>query len=380
MASALWPRSGDSFRTVTGAAYAGALALFYDGGTTSPRQVYQDSALTTPWGSTVTADANGLFPAVYLPQGEYNFRVQSTTGGLIFEAGPIDPMPQPSTTTGGDIDPDDYRATGDLQPLLQSGPKANWVRLNGKSIGNAVSGATERANADTEALFAYLYALPDSVAAVSGGRGASAAADYAANKTLTLPSARGRALFGVDDMGNSAAGLIQTTANLTTTAASVTATVASVVGIAIGMIVIASGVVTNTVVTNINNLTLTLSAPATVTQTTTARFSMFADAQQVGATAGSGTHRMSLPENAQHDHVATSVVTDPGHFHTSPQAGGATTAAPGATAGFAATGSTMNTDTKTTGITVATSIDDAGEGADHNNMPGALLVTVYIKL
>jgi microcystin-dependent protein len=81
-----------------------------------------------------------------------------------------------------------------------------WVRCNARTIGNASSGATERANADTETLFAFLWNnYGDSVCAVSSGRGASAAADYAANKTIALPDLRGRGLFGLDDMGNSAA-------------------------------------------------------------------------------------------------------------------------------------------------------------------------------
>jgi hypothetical protein len=59
--------------------------------------------------------------------------------------------------------------------------------------------------ADTSALFLYLWGA-DANLAVSGGRGGSAAADYAANKTIALPDWRGRALAGLDDMGNSAAG------------------------------------------------------------------------------------------------------------------------------------------------------------------------------
>lgn len=82
-----------------------------------------------------------------------------------------------------------------------------WVRCNGLTIGNASSSATERANADTSDLFAFLWTnYSNSVCAVGGGRGASAAADYAANKAIALPDLRGRAFFGLDDMGGSAAG------------------------------------------------------------------------------------------------------------------------------------------------------------------------------
>lgn len=84
-----------------------------------------------------------------------------------------------------------------------------WVRGNGRTIGNASSSATERANADTENLYAVLWnSYADAQCAVSTGRGISAAADYAANKTIALPDLRGRAFFGLDDMGNSAASRI----------------------------------------------------------------------------------------------------------------------------------------------------------------------------
>lgn len=93
-----------------------------------------------------------------------------------------------------------------------------WVRCNARTIGNASSAATERANADTENLFTFLWTnYSNSVCAVSGGRGASAAADYAANKTIALPDLRGRGLFGLDDMGNSAASRLGTVITSSTT-------------------------------------------------------------------------------------------------------------------------------------------------------------------
>jgi microcystin-dependent protein len=69
------------------------------------------------------------------------------------------------------------------------------VMMNDGSIGSAASGATTRANADTQALYTLLWTnISNTWAPVSGGRGASAAADFSANKTLTLPKALGRAL------------------------------------------------------------------------------------------------------------------------------------------------------------------------------------------
>ena len=86
-------------------------------------------------------------------------------------------------------------STGDVKITLKTVADAGWVLMNDGTIGNAASTGTARANADTEALFTLLWNnTTDANCAVSGGRGASAAADYAANKTIALPKVLGRAL------------------------------------------------------------------------------------------------------------------------------------------------------------------------------------------
>lgn len=77
---------------------------------------------------------------------------------------------------------------------------SGWIICNGETIGNASSGATARANADTEALFSLLWEnLSEGLAPVSGGRGASASIDFAANKTIVLPNYSGRVSVGKDN-------------------------------------------------------------------------------------------------------------------------------------------------------------------------------------
>jgi len=96
--------------------------------------------------------------------------------------------------------------TGMIAPYIGTSAPTGWVLASGKTIGNASSSATERANADTETLFALLWnTFADAQAAVSTGRGVSAAADYAANKTIVVPDLRGRTIFGLDNIGGSAA-------------------------------------------------------------------------------------------------------------------------------------------------------------------------------
>ncbi len=91
---------------------------------------------------------------------------------------------------------------------------SGYVMASGRTIGSATSGATERANADTEALYTLLWeSMADAQAPVASGRGASAAADFAANKALQLPDCRGRARVGKDNMGGSAASRITSAAS-----------------------------------------------------------------------------------------------------------------------------------------------------------------------
>lgn len=91
--------------------------------------------------------------------------------------------------------------TGDVKLTLKIAADSGWVMCNDGTIGNATSGGTTRADADTADLFALLWNnVADAQAAVSGGRGANAAADYAANKTIALTKMLGRA-FGASGAG-----------------------------------------------------------------------------------------------------------------------------------------------------------------------------------
>lgn len=87
--------------------------------------------------------------------------------------------------------------TGDVKPTFKTAADSGWVLLNDGTIGSASSSATTRANADTQPLYELLWNnVVDAWCPVVGGRGASAAADFVANKRLTLPRALGRAMAG----------------------------------------------------------------------------------------------------------------------------------------------------------------------------------------
>ena len=85
-------------------------------------------------------------------------------------------------------------STGDIKMSFKPTADSGWILLSDKTVGNAISGATERANADTSALFLHLWDnYTDAQCPVSGGRGGSAQGDYDAGKTITLPKLAGRA-------------------------------------------------------------------------------------------------------------------------------------------------------------------------------------------
>jgi len=93
-------------------------------------------------------------------------------------------------------------APGTVAAFALFAPPTGWLKANGTTVGSAASGAT-RANADTAVLFAALWDIGSLAILTSAGagsmRGASAAADYAANKRMTLPDLRGEFLRGWDD-------------------------------------------------------------------------------------------------------------------------------------------------------------------------------------
>lgn len=216
--------------------------------------------------------------------------------------------------------------TGFMAQYVGTTAPAGWVRANGLTIGDASSSATERANADTEALFTLLWSAYSNTTApiyTSAGaastRGASAAADYAAHKRLALPDLRGRVFAGLDDMGNSGAGRLGTI----------------------------------------------------ITSSTTN-----------GASGGAETHSLTANENGQHQHAPGTLVTDtePDHTHIYGNAGNSLSVEASnqeAVAGLDP-GETGAAGAHSHGISGLTAT--SGSGASHNNMQPTWLGTILIRL
>lgn len=215
--------------------------------------------------------------------------------------------------------------TGSLMMFGATTAPTGWLRCNGRTVGDASSSATERANADTSALFIFLWTnYGDAVCAVSGGRGASAAADFAAHKTIALPDMRGRSPFGLDDMGNSAASRL-------------------------GSVI--SGQTTN------------------------------------GSSGGSETVTLAASHIPAHTHGFSGTTSSNGaHTHT-PLGGGnfqVSTASGGGIAGGGTNNSTPVATTSSDGAHThtysGTTDNGTGGGTAHSNMPPAFLTTFIIKL
>lgn len=181
------------------------LFVIQAGTTATPQNAFQDTGLTTALPNPITCDASGRLPQWFVADGLIKLRLtdknlsQVFVGDNLLVVGPSGG----GGGGGGTIDPTTIAATGDIKASFTVSTLSGWVRMNGNTIGSATSGASERANADCQPLFVALWNQGN---AVPGGRGASAAADWAANKTIVLPDLRGSVPAGGDAMGGADSG------------------------------------------------------------------------------------------------------------------------------------------------------------------------------
>jgi hypothetical protein len=307
----------------------GWLLYLYQANTSTPVNSYFDQGLTAlnPW--PLQADAYGMMSQFWLADGSYRARATSNDGSQTYfdmqNILALTPYVPSSGGGGPSIDVTQVFQTGDVMWVETQGTRTGWVRDNGRTLGAATSGASERANADCQNLFTYLWnTFADAVCPVVSGRGASAAADWAANKQITLPDKRGCQAMGLDDMGNTAAGRMA--------------------GVPI---ITSSGTVT-----------------------------------QPGCVVGENIHLLATTEMPAHNHPATA--TDSGHSHTAvthenvfASAGATTNITAGATGG---TNKVVTVDVATGTANITASTSNTGGGVAHNITNRAVLGTFYRKL
>jgi hypothetical protein len=376
----LWPHSNAIAFNNAGTRAPGAKVYFFEAGTTTPRTSYADAALATPHTHPVLADGNGRFPAIFLDYGDYRERVRSAGDTTLWDtdsipnAAPVDP--------GEGVDADAIFQTGDYLFVGRNGSRDGFVRCNGRTIGSATSGATERANADCEDLFLHVwnnYAATLRATVSGGGPGASASADWTANKRISLPDHRSAALIGFDDMGSSAAGLAGSSP--------VVSGSATLAGSLIGA---------NTHTLSAGELPSHLHSVALTS----------------GSESSDHAHSVNIVTSTAGAHSHTINITDPGHQHTTGTGGNSglvasigstssgsgpqyvnngTLSVNGNTTGIAASSVSagdhshnVNGSTSGVGAThthlVSGNTGNTGSGSAHNTMQRSVPVTVLMKL
>lgn len=217
--------------------------------------------------------------------------------------------------------------TGDEKFRSTAESISGWVVANATTIGNASSNATQLADPTTINLFEWHwnnFSNTQCPVYTSAGspttRGVNAAADYAANKAITVLDKRGKGQLGMDTMGGATTTLL-------------------------------SGV------------------PVTSGNATTP-----------GSILGENLHTLITAELAAHSHANT--LTDPGHTHGvtggvlggnfdfNAQAGGGATVPGGVPS--------ITISANTTGITINNA--NAGSGTAHNTVHLSMVGTWYLKL
>jgi hypothetical protein len=194
---------------------SGCRLFLYLANTSTPVIAYKDYLLSAGMEHPhpIVADALGRIPMFWLPtepNSFYRAMLQDRYGTTIYDE-PY--MAALSTATGGggggEVVENPAWQTGDFMWQAVSGGRTGWVIANGLTIGNALSGAVQRANNDCAALFTTLWnRYPQEICPVLGGRGADAAADWgeegAPGKQIATYDMRAMGIRGVDGMGNSA--------------------------------------------------------------------------------------------------------------------------------------------------------------------------------
>jgi microcystin-dependent protein len=196
--------------SASGSPLSGALLYIYQENSSTPVTTYSDFALATEQTFPIEADSAGRLPQIWVADGTYRARLTTSAGVEVFDEASVTAIGA-SSATGSSSSSSSATGfeTGDPIWVPVSGTRSGWVRCNGRTIGSGSSAATERANSDTQTLFEYLWNnFSNTLCAVGGGRGASAQADFNANKIIATLDMRGRGPFGLDDMGNSAASVI----------------------------------------------------------------------------------------------------------------------------------------------------------------------------
>jgi microcystin-dependent protein len=164
-----WPNTFSV--SAAGVPRVGAQLFFYATGTNTPQNTYADSALTVANLNPLIADADGQFGNIFLlPSPNYRVVLEDSAGNTIWDMDPIGP----SVSIGGGT------PAGMIAPYGGSTEPSGWLFCYGQAISRTT--------------YATLFAAINTAFGIGDGA-----------TTFNVPDARGRALFGRDDMGGVAA-------------------------------------------------------------------------------------------------------------------------------------------------------------------------------
>jgi hypothetical protein len=181
----------------------GAKVYFYDAGGTTPRSIWTNKGATVAASNPVITDGNGVIPPIWVSgTADYRIVINTASNQLIRT---IENLQGAASEAGVVVGGGSTYAltTGDIKWNFDTSEITGFVKLNAQTIGNAGSGA-HYADDLLADLYSYLWSrISNTYAPVAGGRGANAAADFAAGKQMTLPDMRFRDFRGLSGMGNS---------------------------------------------------------------------------------------------------------------------------------------------------------------------------------
>jgi microcystin-dependent protein len=149
-------------------------------------------------GKYLAFDSGGLPIASAGPAGDSAIPVSSFAEMLLDDTDAAAARATMGLVIGTDVAPAGISGdfVGRVSAFVGLNAPSGWLLLDGSTIGNLGSGA-EQVSEDYENLYALFWdSMADTEAVVSTGRGANAASDWLAGKTLKLPDLRGRTVVG----------------------------------------------------------------------------------------------------------------------------------------------------------------------------------------
>lgn len=104
---------------------AGAKLLTYVTGTSTPKPVFTDPALTTPHTNPVIADASGTFPSMYPEGGNYRLVLTDANDVILYTDDDVEGQPATGGGSGGFIDARRNRVVNGAMQISQQNGTAN---------------------------------------------------------------------------------------------------------------------------------------------------------------------------------------------------------------------------------------------------------------